>query len=261
LRADLTGIIVLRSSSIAGLCLFAILPGAAQDKKKPTPKNDPRVLLAFPLGAPAGKTSKLTLRGANLDSATDVKLLNDKGSVKILAKGKAAVPDKNPDKVGDTQVEIELTLDAKHTGASVSLVVVTPAGESPPHSVLVDTLSPANEKEPNDGFLTAQPIQLPVVITGTLQRPRDVDVVRFDGKKGQKLHVEVLASRHGSPLDSILTLYDAKFQPIGVNDDFAMEHRDAKIETMLPADGVYYLSLVDAHDNGSNFHVYRLIAK
>jgi hypothetical protein len=88
-----------------------------------------------------------------------------------------------------------------------------------------------------------------------------VDVFRFEGKKGQKLLAEVLASRHGSPLDSILTLYDANFAQLAVNDDFTAEHRDAKIETTLPADGVYYLSLIDAHDSGSNLHGYRLVVK
>jgi hypothetical protein len=251
-----------RSIPVAVLAVFAVLPSFGQDKKKPAPKNEPRVILAVPLGAAPGKTTRLTLRGAHLEDATDVKVATGKGSVKILGKGKAAVPDKNPDKVGDTQVEIELTLDAKVTGDSVSLVVVTPAGETKPHAVLIETMLPLlAEKEPNDGFLTAHPVVLPGVIEGAIQRPKDVDIIRFDGKKGQKLYVEVLASRHGSPLDAILTLYDAKFQQIAVNDDFAKEHRDAKIEISLPADGVYYLSLIDAHDSGSYLHVYRLIVR
>lgn len=251
-----------RAIPVAVLSFLAILPTFGQDKKKPAPKNEPRVILAVPLGAVPGKTIRLTLRGANLDNATDVKIEQGKGSAKILAKGKAGVPDKNPDKVGDTQVEIELTLDAKLTGDSVTPVVVTPDGATKPHAVLIETSLPLiTEKEPNDGFRTAQAITLPVVIEGAIQRPKDVDIVRFDGKKGQKLHAEVLASRHGSPLDAILTLYDAKFQQLAVNDDFAKEHRDAKIELALPADGLYYLSLIDAHDSGSNLHVYRLIVK
>jgi hypothetical protein len=251
-----------RSLSLIIVLLFTMIPGAAQDKKKPPPKNEPRVLLAVPLGAAPGKTTKLTLRGANLDNATDIKIATGKGSVKFLGKGKAAVPDKNPDKVGDSQVEIELKLEVKAEGESVTLVIVTPAGESPPHAVLVESVLPVIvEKEPNDSFRAAQPINLPAVIEGAIQRPKDVDMFRFEGKKGQQILAEVLASRHGSPLDAILTLYDAKFQQIAVNDDFAKEHRDAKIETMLPADGMYFLSLIDAHDNGSNLHVYRVTIK
>jgi hypothetical protein len=239
--------------------IFAFLPGAAQDKKKPAAKIEPRVFLAVPLGAAPGKTTKITLRGVNLDNAKEVKFVDGKGTIKIASKGRAAVPDKNPEKVGDTQVELELTLDAKLSGDSVTLVVVTANGATKPHPIL--TAPAIAEKEPNDGFRAAQAVQLPIVIEGTIGRPKDVDVFRLEGKKGQRIQAEVLASRHGSPLDAILTLYDARGEPIGSNDDFAKEHRDARIETVLPADGTYFLSLIDAHDSGSDLHMYRLVVK
>ena len=245
---------------VAPFIIFvAILPISAQDKKKPTPKNEPRVIFTLPLGAAPGKTAKLIIRGSNLDSATAVNILDSKGSAKILSKGKAAVPDKNPDKVGDTQIEIELKLNDQLSGDIVALVVVTPTGETKPHPVLIGPAIP--EKEPNDGFRTAQTIVLPVAIDGGISRPKDVDIFRFDGKKGHKLSVEVLASRYGSPLDAILTLYDVKGEQLASNDDFDKSHRDAKIEFALPADGTYYLSLIDAHDSGSALHVYRLVVK
>ena len=235
------------------------LPTGAQDKKKPAPKIEPRVLLAVPLGATPGKPSKIVLRGSDLDNAKEVKVVDGKGSVKILGKGKAAVPDKNPEKVGDTQVEIELTLDDKLAGESISVTVVTANGETKPHVILIaPTIA---ELEPNDGFTSAQLVKLPTIIAGTIGRPKDVDVFRFEGKAGQKVVADVLASRHGSPLDATLTLYNANGVQLASNDDFAKEHRDARIETVLPADGTYFLSLIDAHDSGSNLHVYRLVIK
>ena len=239
--------------------LLAILPSAAQDKKKPAPKIEPRVFFTIPLGATPGDNMKVTLRGVDLDNAKEVKVLDGKGSAKILSKGKAGAPDKNPEKVGDSQVEIELKLADKIGGESISLVVVTPNGETKPHAFW---LAPAfGEQEPNDGFKSAQKITVPTTIQGTIGRPRDVDMFRFEGKAGQKLFAEVLASRHGSPLDAILTLYNAQGIQLASNDDFSKEHRDAKIELPLPAEGTYYLSLIDAHDTGSNLHVYRLIVK
>ena len=251
-----------RSIAIPLLLGLAILPGAAQDKKKPAPKNEPNVLLTIPLGAAPGKTTKITIRGSNLDTANEVKVVDNKGTVKILNKGKAGVPDKNPEKVGDTQIEIELKLDAKFSGESIALVVVTHNGETKPHLVLVETVLPVvAEKEANDGFRSAQAVTFPIVIEGAINRPKDVDVFRFEGKKGQKLHAEVLASRHGSPLDAMLSLFDARGESLAFNDDFTKEHHDAKIEFTLPADGTYYLSLIDAHDSGTNLHVYRLVVK
>lgn len=248
---------MLRFSLVALCALSPLLPTAAQDKKKAAPKTEPRVLLCVPLGMMPGKTAKLTLRGSSLDSAKEVKVQG--GTAKILTKGKADVPDKNPDRVGDTQIVIELTPKANLAGDSISIVVVTASGETKPHTVLVSGTIP--ELEPNDGFPAAQRVNVPVVLEGVIGRPKDVDVFRFEGRKGQKISAEALASRHGSPLDALLTLYDEKGQQLAFNDDFSREHRDAKIEMTLPADGAYYLSLIDAHDSGSNLHVYRLVVK
>jgi hypothetical protein len=232
----------------------------AQDKKKPPAKVEPRVLFTVPLGVPTGKATKVTVRGLALDDAKEVRV--DQGTVKLLNKGKAGVPDKNPEKVGDTQVEIELKLDAGFQGDAVTLTVVTPTGETKPHRLLVEAKLPVMaEKEGNDGFRAAHAVTLPSVIEGTIGRARDVDVFRIEGKKGQRLTAEVLASRHGAPLDAILTLYDAEGRQLASNDDFSPEHRDARIEFTLPADGVYYLTLQDAHDTGSNLHVYRLVVR
>ena len=240
-----------RILSILLLAVFAILPSTAQDKKKPAAKPNRACFWPFSL-SPPGKTTRLILRGSHLDDAKEVKIDAALGSVKILSKGKAGVPDKNPDKVGDTQIEIELKLHDKIAADTVSLMVVTPAGESKPHPILTESKFPVSaEKEPNDGLRMAQGITFPIVIEGTIGRPNDVDVFRFDGKRGQKLQAEVLASRYGSPLDAILYLYDAKGEQLASNDDFDKAHRDAKIEAVLTADGVYYLSLINAHSTGS----------
>src|SRR6185295_4498994 len=82
----------------------------AQDKKKPDKKEQPRVTMAIPLGAAPGTKTKFTLRGLKLDTASKVQFDHAKVEVKVLSKGKASVPDKNPDKVGDTQIEVEITL-------------------------------------------------------------------------------------------------------------------------------------------------------
>jgi hypothetical protein len=237
------------------------LTTSAQEKKKPEKKAVPRVVVVVPLGAAPGKTTKLTIRGSALDKATEVKVEGGKGTAKIVGKGPAPVPDKNPDKVGDTQVVADVTLE-KVEGASVTLVVVTPDGETKPHPLLVEAQLPVvAEKEPNEGFKQAQEITLPVVVEGMIERAKDVDVFRFRGKKGQKVTAEVLAHRYGSPLDAMLTLYNAAGQQVAFNDDLSPETRDARIEVALPADGEYYLALIDAHDAGGPAHAYRLVVK
>jgi len=243
--------------------LVSLLPFAAlaQKKKSATKKDEPRVTMAIPLGVRPGATTKITVRGIKLDGATALRFTNDKVTAKIVAKGAADVPDKNADKVGDTQLVVEVTLPAGLSDASLPFVVVTPAGETKPHALLVESKFPViAEKEPNDGFRQAQPIAIPQVVDGLIERPRDVDVFHFEGKAGQQLVFEVLAARYGSGLDSILTLYDSDGQQVATNDDMS-DSVDSLLKVTLPRTGTYFLSLIDAHDQGGPEHVYRLVAR
>ena len=239
------------------LCGSLIL---AQDKK-PEKKDLPRVLLALPLGAAPGGTTQVTLRGLKLDTATEVRFPESKATAKIVRKGKSPAPDKNPDKVGDTEVVADITVPAGTPSGVLSVIVVTPDGSTASHGILVEATIPVvAEKEPNNGFQQAQAIQIPQIVDGSIREPRDVDVFRFDGKQGQKLVFEVFAARHGSALDSILTLYDAAGQQLAWNDDIDGS-TDSRLNVTLPKTGSYFLSLQDAHDLGSAMHVYRLSAR
>ena len=107
---------------------------------------------------------------------------------------------------------------------------------------------------------TDYPGQAPQVVEGAIQGAQDVDVFKIEGKAGQTLVFEVLAARLGSPLDPIITLYDDKGQALARSDD-ELPPDDPRLEVKLPRDGAYYLSLIDAHDQGGPTHVYRLIVE
>jgi hypothetical protein len=245
---------------LCSLCFCGFLLHAA-DEKKPDAKDAPRVVVTVPLGILPGVPTRVTVRGVKLDTATEVRLTDPKATAKLLSKGKVSLAkEQDPARFGDTQVEVEVTLPPE-AAAGGSFVVVTPAGESKPHQLLVETALPVvAEKEPNNGFQAAQPIALPQVVDGAIQQPQDVDVFRFEGKAGQHVLLEVLAARYGSVLDSILTLYDDAGREIASNDD-AGGSADSRLEITLPHDSTYYVSLIDAHDQGGPTHVYRLVAR
>lgn len=235
-----------------------LLPVLLAQPKKPEAKDAPRVLVALPLGlAPAASTA-ITLRGLRLDNASEVRAPGSKATIKLVKKGKVAVPNtQKPEKVGDSEVQIEVTLPADVPEGTLAVEVVTPAGTTK-HSLLV-ARGVIAEKEPNNGYREAQPLTLPATVDGAIGSPLDVDVFRFEGKAGQKLVAEVLADRHGSPLDGILTLTDARGAILTSNDDAV--GADPKIEFTLPRDGLYFLSLIDAHDQGGPSYVYRLVVR
>src|ERR1700691_4656373 len=66
-------------------------PVVAEDKKPDAPKQPPHVLMTLPLAVTSGSTTKVTLRGLNLDDATEVRaeLNHTPLKLKIKSKGKA----------------------------------------------------------------------------------------------------------------------------------------------------------------------------
>jgi hypothetical protein len=163
--------------------------------------------------------------------------------------------------VGDTQCEIEVTLPADAAEGTAELTVLTPAGESAPHKLLVEkTIPVVAEKEPNNGLKQAQPIALPQAVDGAVSQNQDVDVFRFEGKAGQRIVIEVLAARYGSPLDSFLSLHDADGRLLATCDDIEGS-TDSRIEVTLPKDGAHFVSVIDVNDVGGPAHVYRLVVK
>jgi hypothetical protein len=248
--------------------LVILLAGSAalfaQDKKPPDKKDkdSPKVVVALPLGVAAAKATKVTLRGLKLDTATEVRVAVPGAAAKVVSKDKATVPNmQDAGRVGDTQIEVEVTLPAAAPEGVAELVVVTPAGDSAPHKLLVEKTIPViAEKEPNNGFLQAQPIALPQAVDGSIGQSQDVDVFRFEGKAGQRVLLEVLAARHGSALDSYLSLHDAGGQLLATSDDIEGS-TDSRLEVVLPKDGAYFATVMDANDTGGPAHVYRLVVK
>jgi hypothetical protein len=202
-----------------GVLLMPLAVASSEEKKEN--KDKPRVVVCTPLGILPGAAIKLKVCGVRIDEATEIRVLEPKSSAKILAKGKDNVPNgQDINRIGDSHLEIEITLPPDTPSGSVPFLVVTAAGESNAYRLLVERdIAPIAEKEPNNGFRDAQPVQLPATIEGAISQPQDVDVFRFQGEEGQCVVCEVVAARYGSPLDSILTLYDSGGHVLTMNDD------------------------------------------
>ena len=244
--------------------VFAVVLGgsaASQDKKEPKKDPPPKALYAVPLVAKPGEKQKLTLRGKGLDAVKDVKVNGaDDAKVKVLAAKKVPVPNSFPaDRVGDSEVEVELELPKGVKPGGVTLTAVGPSGDSEPYKLLVrDDLPAVAEKEENGGFDTAQFVPVPCAVEGTIKGERDVDVFRFDGKKGDTLRIEVQAARFGSPVDPVLTLYDADRRVVAAADD-TDKTADPVLTVTLPRDGPFFVTVIDAHDLGGPNFGYRLV--
>jgi hypothetical protein len=130
---------------VLGVVVFASFPrGLPAQKRKDAPKNAaPQPIVTVPLAVDKGKTTKLTVRGLHVDSVTEVRLSEPKSSGKVVGKGKSIpVPkDPNPTLLGDSEIEIEVTLPEEVPSAVVPFTLIGPAGETKPHHFLSMTRS------------------------------------------------------------------------------------------------------------------------
>lgn len=162
----------------------------------------------YPLGGQRGKSVELQLAGANLPQTTQP----------------FAVP-------------------ATETPQGLSIIPF-PAEHHPfPILFEADDFVEHLEAEPNDDAAQAKTCELPCVFNGRIDRAGDVDLWKFNGKKGEAWLFDLRASRLGSPLDGVLTLLDEKGQKFATADDLSNGQTDAVLTATLPADGVYTLKV------------------
>ena len=128
------------------------------------------------------------------------------------------------------------------------------------------------EGEPNDSPASAFLVSPPVVVNGRIAAPDDRDVFRFEGRKGEKIVIEVAARRLDSPLDSILRLSGPGLETPLRNDDFVRtgpnhlflgdglvtHHADSRLVCELPCNGVYFAEIGDVAGHGGADYAYRL---
>jgi Bacterial pre-peptidase C-terminal domain len=249
---------------ICGLLFMLTLSLAAQEKKPSEKKGTPpKLTVALSLVVEMGKKTKVVVRGSNFEGITEVRVHEPKSKGVLAGKPKkVGLPNNYPlDRVGDSEIEIELDVAKDAPGGTLSFSVIGPGGESNAAKVaLADDTPRLAEKEPNDGFDKPQAIALPVVVDAKIDRERDVDVFQFSGKAGDTIHVEVQAAKLGSPADLMLTLLDSDRIILDSCDDFSGS-TDPQLKVKLPRDGNYYLSVLESNDLGGSMFPYRLIVR
>lgn len=254
--ARIAALVCLTSIPLLGLAARALAQDKAEAKKEP-----PQVKVVAPFGLVRESTTTVVIRGLNLSDATEIRFPDLKPApvIKIKSKGAAPGADKVPvEKVGNTQIEVEITLPPGAPLRATPFIVVGPNGQSEAKQIVIlDETKTVAEKEPNDSFGGAQDITLGQIITGILSPGQKTDVFRFAGKAGQKIRVEAQAIRFGSPLDPFLLLHNSDGQLLAEIDD-GLEISDPVLEFTLLKDGMYFLTILDAHDLASPLHSYVL---
>lgn len=103
----------------------------------------------------------------------------------------------------------------------------------------------------------AQPLSLPIVVSGQLSQPKEVDSFAFQATKGTKLRFTCEARTLGFPLRGVLKVLDEAGKTMATAEPNE-KGRVTELAFTPPADGRYVLSVEDEHGHGGVRFVYRL---
>jgi len=241
-----------RSTGLLGILMLGALASSALGAGPSLKRLDPP-------GAQRGTAFTLTLVGRHLQAAEIVSDLPGTftpltSSAQGASAGKAE--EKRPFLVelpGETPVGL------------YTLRLRSPAGLSNALLFSVGALPEVSEEESrqpvhralNNSVDGSQALQLPATVNGTLAGP-DRDVYRFEGRKGQRLVIEVEARRAGSALDPVIRLLTSEKKQIAISNDTHGLGVDCRLDVSLPESGRYYLMVHDARFSEQEQNFYRL---
>lgn len=120
-----------------------------------------------------------------------------------------------------------------------------------------------HEAEPNDDSDSPSPdavsIQSGVVFNGRIDRPGDVDRFRISAEAGKTLLIEVLSSRLGTQLDSVLSILSSDEKQLKLNDDLSGGVPDSRIVWKVPDGDSFLVQIRDQFDQrGGPDFAYRI---
>ena len=236
----------------------------AEPAKPAAPPEPPKPLVTVPLGLIAGRTNVLSLRGLRVKDATNVVLEGWSRPIpaSVRKREDAKPPDGlNATRAGDQVLELEVLVPADATGRTnlVWSVRGTNGVGTLSGIPVVAATDWVEAREPNGGFSDAQPLKVGQTVRGTLEKGGDVDVFRIEASAGMMLHAEILASRAGSTLDAILTVYDEHGVLLVTNDDAV--DQDPVIEYRVGPSGPLFVVVTYANEKAAKTHGYLLQVK
>jgi hypothetical protein len=164
------------------------------------------------------------------------------------------------DFIGDPAGVIKRTFKLPAEPTTDHRLVAEQNGEvAPSANVLrVSAFANTNEVELNNDVTHATAAkELPAAFNGVIGAVGDTDWFRFTAKKDQQLEVNVYARRIRSPLDSMLSIGDAKGTRLSGDDDGAAGP-DSYQRFAVPADGEYTIWIADFLRGGGADYVYRI---
>ena len=248
------------------LALGSSLPCQAQDQ--PT-TSEPKLLSVFPLGGRRGTALQAKVRGNWLEGSYGV-WFDASGLSGRLLKVEEVKPEptdrqidmepkkKKPLTIYQAVIELEIQPTATLGVHSLRLVGTRGISDAIPFSV-GDTPVIMEVSVPHQNVERAQPVPIPVVVNGKLEKPGDLDYYSFHAKRAQNLSFEIVTIEDFNPRLAVYRAGGSWFDPERPTRLLFQEERltdlqmpgDARRTFEAPQDGEYFLEVSALLGSGS----------
>ena len=196
----------------------------------------PSISGTSPQAVVPGEATDVVVNGANLVGAA--KLWTS------FSAEAALTPDVKDNGANAAQTSWRINVP-KETAVGIHAVrVAGPGGVSALKLVMVDDLKSVAQAAGNSTRETAQTITLPIAVDGAVPN-QSFAFFKFAATAGQKVSIEVVARRLGSPLDPILRLLDSTGRELAWSDDVAGLRSDARLYYTFASAGEYVIEVRD----------------
>ncbi len=196
-----------------------------------------------------GKTTIVTCFGDKLNGATEL-WTGFPAQVSRVTSGQTNDP-------GSSGIAFRLSVPKNFPVGIGAVQLATTNGLSNLHLVMIDDLPSVPESGTNKAVASAQELKLPVAVDGHCEE-LSLDYYTFKAKKGQRVSVEVVANRLGSPLDPVVRLLNDAGKELAYCDDDPAAGSDSRLRFTCPATGRYVIELRDIGYQGGPKYRYRL---
>jgi hypothetical protein len=218
---------------------------------------------AFPVAIQRGKTTEVTVEGQMNFAGVYQVLVEGAGvSAEVIGTAKAETQPRRRTPRGAVKLRWSVTPDAALGVREFRLA--SSLGISSLGQIVVVDDPVVLEKEDNNTPDRANPISVPCVICGRIQRPEDVDCFKFHAAAGQTISCEVLCARLEDKIhdlqdhaDPLLTLVDDQGRELAANDDYYFA--DPLLTYRIQKSGNYVLQIRDSKYGGDVRWVYAIL--
>ena len=198
-----------------------------------------------PTAVAPGATTEVTCFGDKLSDAT------------VLWTSFAATAVLVPDKCDRTKAVFRVTVPSGSAAGVGAIRLATRTGLSALRFVLIDDMASINAAETNSIMASAQLIKMPLAVEGAC-RAEGYSYFKFEAGKGQRISLDVVARRLGSPLDPLIRVLDPAGRELAYLDDSPGQDGDCQLIFTAPSKGMYFVELRDTVYGGGPGHRYRL---